>query len=276
MVDDPLPPVPVWEALLARPTTGSGGQGSTRVTFGGGVIDDLIAGLVAHKESVRRPVVLGCVPWLTSIAVADALCDQEAICIVVDKSGTSGSGRMYRAIQRIDDNAYPIDQTYLPGFDLVSSRVNGQPRIIDPSDLPLGEEVGFGPVRVAGWYGKQNLPLLHAKLAVCCDAYFGEDEWGREGGGLRPISCWVGSANWTIKASEHLEIGAWVEDHSLAETALDFLLSLIRISEPLGSQEIRPTPEHAESKLDDDAFADYAAQFGNWEDDDDAGDWTEP
>lgn len=261
MTEDSAFPLPVWDALLAHPTTGTWGTGTSRVTFGGGVIDDLVAGLYAHGESVRRPVVLGCVPWLTSTAVARALCDQEAVCIVVDKKGTDDTaGRMYPAVRHIDRRARPIDQSYLAGFDVVSTRVNSQPRVVDMSEFPHDD--AFGPVRVAGWYGEE--PLLHAKLAVCCDAYFGEDEWGRESGGLRPICSWVGSANWTVKASKHLETGAWIHDRSFSDTALDFVLSLIGISEPLGSQMVCPDPEYAEVDLDVDAIGDYVAQFGRW------------
>src|SRR5438128_2260976 len=65
------------------------------VAFGGRVVhDELIAGLRAHPDAVTRrfsakaeayPVILGCVPWLDSAAIVDALVDVGSCCIVVDK-----------------------------------------------------------------------------------------------------------------------------------------------------------------------------------------------
>lgn|SRR5215467_494912 len=84
-----------------------GPDSAWQTTFGGGVVADLAKGLRAHPAAVDRrfsaiaeayPVVLGCVPWLTSPDVVDALIrithprpgsviwPPGCFCVVVDKS----------------------------------------------------------------------------------------------------------------------------------------------------------------------------------------------
>jgi hypothetical protein len=233
------------------------------VTFGLGskVLADLAAGLTAHSKAVRRPVVVGCVPWFSAAPVADALCRQEAVCIVVDKRGIADKrGRIKPAVRRTRDTARAILSSYLPAFDTVLPRVDGQPAIIGPRDFPL-EEYELGPVRVSGWRGEWD-PILHAKVAVCCEAWIGEDDFGYERSGISAVRAWIGSANWSDHSANHVELGAWIDDRELADRCLDFVGGVIRDSEPLDSNEPRPKPELAEADLDDDAFADYAAQFG--------------
>lgn len=242
-------------------------ESESRAAFGTSVVDDLAAGLIAHSETVRRPVVLGCVPWLTSIGVASALCQQQAVCIVVDKRGTDGERGIYRAVRKLISEGRPISNEYLPGFDLVTRRVEGQRAVLGPSDFPV-EELELGPVRVGGWYGPGNLPILHAKMAVCCNAWIGEDDFGYERSGLTAVRTWTGSANWTENSSRHTEVGLWIDDRAFAAMALDFIVGLIRDSEPMGSRAREPMPELAEADLDDDAFAEYAAEFGHFDEED--------
>lgn len=249
-----------WSELFESGTTNSWGASASRVTFGSSVIDDLAAGLVAHSQSVRRPVVVGCVYVFTSSVIAEALCKQESSCIVVDKGNTEWRGQTYRAIATLNDRGQPLTSSYLPAFDLVSRRVDGKPAILGPQDFPL-EDLELGPVRVAGYYGQDRPPLLHAKVAVCCEAWIGEDGFGYEQRGLRALRAWVGSANWTDKSREHREIGVWIDDREFAGHTLDFVAGVVLTSEPLGSHSTRPTPELGEGDLDDDAFADYAAEF---------------
>ncbi len=150
--------------------------------------------------------------------------------------------------------------------------------MLGPNDFPLELEEDFdeehfklGPVRMAGWYGGKTDPLLHAKLAVCCETWVGEDEFGVERSGISARQAWIGSANWTKSSPKHAEVGVWIDDAEFANAALEFVVDLIRRSERFPSQEPVPTLELAEAELDDDAFADYAAQFGMMDDSDDDG-----
>jgi len=259
-----------WEELFESPSAAGWGSGASRVTFGLGsvVLADLAAGLNAHSKAVRRPVVLGCVPWFSDDDVAAALCSQEAICIVVDKGGIGYDDKnpdpdrdqVNAAVRRACDQGGAILSTYLPGLDTIAPRIDGSPAIVGPRDFPL-EEYWLGPVRVGGHFAGEFKPLLHAKVAVCCDAWIGEGEFGQECSGLSAVRAWIGSANWSKVSARHTEVGVWIDDRELAEVSLDFVAGLILKSEPLGSRAQRPRPEFARADLDDDAFADYAAQF---------------
>jgi hypothetical protein len=105
-------------------------------------------------------------------------------------------------------------------------------------------------------------PLLHVKLAVRCGAWWAEDDFGEEIAYLTTLSVWMGSANWTESASYHIEFGAWSTDEQLCATALAFMTSVIRASEPLSSLAPGPLPELVPADWDDDAFAWYYDVLG--------------
>jgi hypothetical protein len=264
-----------WRALQRTAGGPWGPEEVHSVTFGGQVVDDFARGLVRHAEATERPVVLGCVPWFGSNAVADALHQQAAVCVVIDKRGThhwvkvvdeQGTFQgwekvLNKAVLRVHFGAQPVQQSYLTGFELVLPRADGQAQLVGPGG-PLDDENEFGPIRVVGWSGYKGDPLLHAKLAVCCEMDTVE-MFGREERRLSPIRAWVGSANWTEKASEHVEVGVWIGDQNFAHRALQFLLNVIRASEPLSDFPPRmPTPEFAEAEIDDAAMAEYLVERG--------------
>src|SRR5262245_12008294 len=126
------------------------------VVHGSGVVDDLLAGIERHRDTDwtaeygRRlgphTAAIGCVPWLTDRAVADALAAFAQCCIVVDKQQPE-----YGAVRRLADKGTPLSSAYLAGFDDLSlPDENGNPPVIGPySGTP--EPVELGPVRVAGW-----------------------------------------------------------------------------------------------------------------------------
>lgn len=61
-----------------------------RAWFGGKIVDGLCEVLDEHLAVRRRgvPAAIGCVPWLSSEAVAETLLALSAFCVVIDK-GTS-------------------------------------------------------------------------------------------------------------------------------------------------------------------------------------------
>jgi hypothetical protein len=71
------------------------------------------------------------------------------------------------------------------------------------------------------------------------------------------MSVWVGSANWTEMAAQHIEFGAWTADEKLCAAALEFMTSVIKASEPLSSAAPGPLPELAAADWDDAAFIEY-------------------
>jgi hypothetical protein len=223
-----------------------GPDGAWSVTFGNGegVVDSLVAGLFAHQDVVRAQrrswrsepfgVVLGCTPWLTSMRIADALATMCS-CVVIDKQLRHGG-----AIRHLARTGNGIELGLLGLGDWGPLDEPGRP-IVDP----YGPEPGsreLEPVRMVG-FDSANSPLLHAKLAVCCAAWQSSDE--PEVDNLDPLSVWMGSANWTDAASDHIEFGAWSRDRLLCEAALQFMTAVVRASEPLTSTAPGPLPELA-------------------------------
>lgn len=226
-------------------------------TFGGRVVlEDLISGLRAHPQAVMRrfsakaeayPVILGCVPWLDSPRVVDALLKVGTYCVIVDKGAWSWQ------CDRLLSQGAGVPQKLLRGLETWAPAEGGRPPVIGPYSR-LDRELE--PVRVAGWNKPgERPPLLHAKLAVCCAAWRWEGEMGGTDDLLTPMRVWMGSANWTRKSAWHLEFGAWSADTALASAALEFMTALVKISEPFGTEAERPRPQLVAGEWDDEAFA---------------------
>lgn len=68
-----------------------------RAWFGGGVADALVTVINEHVNEIGRrggrPAAIGCVPWLTSNAIAIALGRLSACCVVVSKNRATASVR---------------------------------------------------------------------------------------------------------------------------------------------------------------------------------------
>jgi hypothetical protein len=236
------------------------------VTFGSGVLADFIQGLrdlpavVASgipRKAEPYPVVLGCVPWLTSSEVVDALIEIGSCCVVVDKSSERSE------IERLTADGGGVLQRLLPNLEFWGPATEGGPPTIDPNSAVEFHERELEPVRMFGWrkIGNRQVPILHAKLAVCCVAYTWEGEMGGWDDLLSPLRVWMGSANWTRGSLRHLEFGAWTHDQALAKAALEFVTDVIRSSEPFDSTAVPPTPELVEGRWDNDAFAELAAEM---------------
>jgi hypothetical protein len=223
-----------------------------RAWFGGGVADALVTVINEHVNEIGRrggrPAAIGCVPWLTSKAIADALGRLSACCVVVSKNGATASVRR-RVVCDGLPNVLPNLRSLVP---------DAESTLIGPySPMPYFE---VGPLRVAGWREADQAPLLHAKLLVLGDLVWGEDEWGREDVEFRGTSLWWGSANWTEASAKHLEVGCWSTDWGLVDEATDFLGSVIAFSEPWDSECAGPEPNLVDIEYDDDGAMWEAAQ----------------
>lgn len=117
------------------------------------------------------------------------------------------------------------------------------------------------------------MPLVHAKLLVLGEAWGFDDDEGPDFGlrtGFKPMRAWFGSANWTTASAEHLEFGLWVDEPTLVDHAFRFLLDLLTFSEPLDTNSDQPSPELVDAEWDDDAFAEYMAEFGHYDGEEDS------
>jgi hypothetical protein len=240
------------------------------VIHGSNVLDDLVAGLRQHlardwtasygRRLEPRPAVVGCVPWLTDRDVVDALTAFGQCCIVVDKQQPE-----YEGVRRLASQGRPISSAYLEGFDeLATTDEEGNGPVIGPhSGLP--EPMALGPIRVAGWQEAADgsrRPMLHSKLLVVGVTTHYEDDEMFAGDILRfrPVATWMGSANWTHSARQHIEFGLWSDDQQLVDHNYRYLLSLLAFSEPRGAATAGPEPELLSAIWDDDAFREYFAE----------------
>lgn len=213
-----------------------------------------------------RPSVIGAVPWLSHPGVIDRLRRLQSL-VVVDKGQrrTSELWTLQKRGQPYPFHGLPTSARH-PSWEEYARTDRGRPVVVDPgTPWPPGPGT-IGPVRVAGHRG-DGTPLVHTKLLV-----FGTTAWFKnhaypEGGPpefqiFRPRLMWWGSANWTSSSSSHLEMGVACDDPALVTQALDYLMDLVKLSEPLGSEEDEPTPGLAAVDFDDEAFRDYIAEYG--------------
>nr|WP_226864450.1 hypothetical protein [Mycolicibacterium baixiangningiae] len=242
-----------------------------RAWFGGRVVDGLCDVLDEHLAAPRSgrelyPAAIGCVPWLTSRAVASRLLRLDTFCIVVDKLPVghramarpelinSGKGLPNRAILRLED-VVPADSS-------------DYPKIIGPYTSREDLAYVIDPIRVLGWRkdGRPTSqpPLPHAKLLVLgeigwrqYDTPYGTEEYFR----FEPQRVWFGSANWTQASSYHLETGFVCDDDRLVRAAESFVADMIASSETVTSQFAAPERELVDLPWDDAAMAQAASEM---------------
>lgn len=203
-----------------------------------------------------RPAAMGCVPWLTHEGIADRLIRMQS-CVVITKPEWSGP-----SLTRLHAEGGHFPTSAIRGFDEYAPRdERGHPTVVGPHGPWPPHESHVRPVRVAG-YSAKNAPLLHAKVLVLGDVHWYEEEFGGEKEWFTPRLIWWGSANWTNKAESHLEFGTFSDDRDLLQRATEFVSDAIKLSEPLGTTQQRPTPEFLPVDYDDAAIRAYFAEVG--------------
>lgn len=114
------------------------------------------------------------------------------------------------------------------------------------------------------------VPIVHAKLALLGHLWWhDEDALGYVDDviGFRPRRLWISSANFTRSSRRSLEFGFWTEEPALLDGAERFLVKLMGSSEGVDPASDVFQPDLAPYEFDDEATADYAAEFG-WAGDD--------
>lgn len=244
------------------------------VWFGGGVVDALVETLDVHfytppqisRRYQPQPAVLGAVPWMTHEQVIDRLSHYRS-CVVMAKPRPGKTLKDEIVAYARNGEPFPKEALYqLDDWGPISG--DGGPPLITPGAPFPVESNPLGPVRVVGYRGDMT-PILHTKLLLLGVIYWLEDDeltW-TERLMFRPDRVWWGSANFTTFSGSHLEMGTLSDDPALLEHALDYLIDLIRLSEPFDSVSYWPTPDLAAGTWDDDAFAELAAEvYGDDED----------
>jgi hypothetical protein len=235
------------------------------------VVDGLVSVIDEHIAAIRSgyqrglvgPSAMGCVPWLTSGPVLDRLAALAGCCIVISKAAS----RTAASALAVADNGLPNVSSGLRDLAPMEDR---QPVVVGPgSRMP---EHDLGPLRIAGWgKGKgRAAPLMHAKLLV-----LGELRWAEDviGGGEELFffsrSVWGEARTGRKGSANNLEIALWSDDKTLVEQSKSFVESVIEFSEPWDSTAESPDPNLRTVEFDDEAFAEYLAEYGGFPDDED-------
>lgn len=261
-----MKPLGEYEQLLGPdPREWSAGS----VSHGSRVLDHLVAGIEHHRETATdgywarlgaQPAALGCVPWLTDWKVSRALASLAQCCILLDKQQPP-----YPAVEQLAKTDSALSSAYLRHFDMLAlPNPDGSGPVLGPfSQMP--PPVLLGPVRLVGWardqHGKPR-PMLHSKMLVLgVTTYWENDEdWSGDVAQFEPKVTWMGSANWTSNARQHIEHGLWSTDPALVAHNYEYLLDLVRFSEPFGASTVGPEPELVSAVFDDDAMREYLAE----------------
>ncbi|MYT18473.1 hypothetical protein YWIDRAFT_08197 [Streptomyces sp. SceaMP-e96] len=256
-------------------------QDGQRGYFGRNVLKGLVDGMEGFLEEKRRtpgfrsmgPVALGGFLWLDDPELAACLARFSHTCVVVSKQGRSK--RDLEKLGRLQpfadaDNGMPA-RVFAELTDL-DRRENGRAKVLGPGS-PIPDDVVIPPLRTIGFRRppkKDMVPFLHTKIMLLGEMWWhDEDALGGVADvfGFRPERLWVGSANATERSRYNLEFGMWLDDPQALKAAQTFLVQLMAHSEALDPDSDLFQPELLPVDFDDEAFAEYVAEYG-WGDPD--------
>jgi hypothetical protein len=234
---------------------------------------DVLSGLVGHlaAAAVRPrtdrawgPGILGCTMWMDDPELISVLHRMANVCIVVTKQSANRykksdteALRALAAAQGLAHAAYP------ELADLAVSRA-GEPLVVGPYTGDWREGTVIEGVREVGYRrsGGTVVPIVHAKIALLGQMMWHDEHplgFAEDILYFVPERLWIGSANFTRTSRSSLEMGLWTAEPSMMQAARKFLLSLIAMSEPLGSGPNIPEPQLQQVTYDDAAFSQYLA-----------------
>ena len=251
--------------------------------FGRDVLQGLIDGIAEFtaveqqrwqrsRRGLIGPALLGCTPWLTDRKLLDVIEGLPGgVCIVISKPPiTERDRRHLEELRAFNERAIGFAKRALSELATDEPTTAGKPAILGPYD-PVDTDFVFEPIRTAWWRQTGRSPLAHAKLALLGHRWWGYDDFDQEVDVFTPVRLWLSSANFTAGSRRNLEFGVWTEDSKLVAAARRYIVRLVGLSEPLGSTADHPEPELAPVTYDDAAFADYLAEVGWFDDEEDEG-----
>lgn len=220
----------------------------TTETIGASVtahFDQLESRLIEYIE--RADAVVGCVAWLTSKPILEALSAKAFVSILIQKEDflrpdLGGGGRAWKSTLRqmydqLKENE--IERHAVDGSIVCNLSTSGDPRV--------------APIRCVGFAGSESSrPRMHHKFLVFCSLDFverAETEWPfdyydieryltgndlpRGFPQLAPNAVWTGSFNLTQMATNSLENAVYIEDARVAEQFYREWEYVFALSEPL-------------------------------------------
>lgn len=262
---DPLAFPPGLDRLLEHAT----GQ----AVFGLDVLSALVAGLEGELAapagfSSLGNATLGCSMWMNDPELIDVLDQMTNVCIVVTKQARSRFTRPDVAkLKDLAENKGLSQRAFPELAELAPRDPDGRPTLVgpygpDPSDGVISgvRELGFRRI------GRNQLvPIAHAKMLLVGELWWHDEHPSGHVAdmmGFRPHKLWVGSANFTTSSRSSLEMGMWTTDPELLKAARSWLLSLVEMSEPLGSGPDHLEPEYLPVDYDDDAIREHMSETG--------------
>lgn len=204
---------------------------------------NLESNLIKHIKTADA--VVGCVAWLTSDAVLEALAEKNAASIIIQKEDflrpdlDSSFGCWKTKLRARYDSIKPIstpNNDFSGWFETANTN----------------EVTGFGSpfasvgIRCVGHHRGSEVtqPRMHHKFLVFLrhvdpkDICEEEDSWP-----YAPFAVWTGSFNVTKNGSASLENALYLEDSAIAAAFCKEWAQLVEISEPLDWENEYATPE---------------------------------
>lgn len=246
--------------------------------FGLNVLDRLVRELetAASERRTERawgPAVLGCAMWMDDPELLDVLRKMANACVVVTKQPRRKYARPETEALKALASTTGLAQGAYPELSELAAPRDGKPIVVGPwsrdwddSEIHAVREVGFRKV------GNRLVPIVHAKVMLLGQMFWTDEHPSGHVAdiiGFRPQRLWIGSANFTKSSRSSLEMGLWTSDPELLAAARDWLLSLIAISEPLGTGSDSLEPELVPIEYDHDAIIEYLREVRSWPDVDD-------
>lgn len=211
------------------------------------------------------PALIASAMWIDDEDVVESIGHLAAASVIVTKQGRRPTDlRKLEPLVALNQRTPGMPIRAFSALSGLAPTVSGQPALVGPTDRP--EDTVVPTIRTLGWRKTHAfVPIVHAKLAL-----LGHMWWHDEDGfgfvddviGFRARRLWISSANFTKSSRRSLEFGFWTEEPSLLGGAERFLVMLMGSSEGLDPESDVFQPDLAPYEFDDEAMADYAAEFG--------------
>ncbi|MCM1981637.1 phospholipase D-like domain-containing protein [Lyngbya confervoides] len=183
--------------------------------------------LISHIA--RADAIFGCIAWLTSGSILDALARKSVVSIVVQKEDflrpDLGGGKDWKNWLR---KKYKSLQCNIDRYSFDN--------II--SNLSVCSDPTLDPIRCVGNYNRDKAPafprmhnkfMIFAKLSTLSDV----DQTQLGSTRVNPYAVWTGSFNLTKNAGKSLENALFITDLEVVQAYFSEFSQIVAISEPL-------------------------------------------
>lgn len=207
---------------ILRPTSTPHGVATAHF----GALHDPVLRFIAQSDAI-----VGCVAWITSGKILDALAGKRVALVVQKESWwKKGDARGSSLARRYANLSCGLPASAFPA-PLGVKTFRGKQVPNDAEMAPIAC-VGYGS-------GSQFQPLMHHKFIVRCTL--------DENGTLVPQAVWTGSFNFSANANDSFENAVEIHDPTIAAAYLAEFALVASLSEPMNWRFSKPTPKGAAS-----------------------------